>query len=440
MEHFYVDHERPATPAHHPTAGVRILGPEIEHIAALAFPESELVSTRQLPSGQSYNNRIYFLKLRRRDTLEQQDEVVLKVNGHCFGANKVQNEVACLQIVQKICPDIPVPRILGWSEDGIVASFATSFKTSVRALDPLPQVSKMAHGGWILMTRVPGSPMPVAELDDETLARLGRQLGDMLASLRQKVPRQIRCGNIRLPLVDLIIRGILHEGIEVDEPVTSANQYYRLKLLGKIRQLQNSEFLAPNRSLLEPLSHFIFERLPLLDLTSSDSFNPSDNTFVLTHYDLSPRNVLVSRSSRNQLRISGLVDFEFAGFFPPAEEFLNDYISNAGSWPRAFYDAYLACLGERGVPTPARGFDPNTWKRHVWLYTLTGSIAPWDLPGDYSGQELREKVREAEVSAREMLERLLDCPETHVKISIESDGSEASIESDGSEVPIKSEE
>ncbi|KAL6849286.1 hypothetical protein ACO1O0_008822 [Amphichorda felina] len=418
-----LDHGRPSTPPHHPTAGVRILRQEIEHIAHLAFPGFQIVSIRQLPSGKSYNNRIYFLALQPPEggTLSgiSGQQAVLKVNGRFFGANKVQNEVACLQLLQQHCPDIPAPRALAWSEDGNVASFATPFETGVCTLGLPTGMDKIQHGGWVLMSQVPGVPMPVAELDEETLKDLGRQLGDIVASLRQDVPRQNYCGNIRLPLekigrqgaplvdgADLTIRDILPDGIKVDEPITSANQYYRLKLTDKMRELETSNTYAPNRYLLGPLEEFISKTLPQIELTGGDN-GLLPNEFVLTHYDLSPRNVLVSG---NPPRISGLVDFEFAGFFPPVEEFLNDCTANAGNWPPVFYDAYLARLEERGVSTPARGLDPVIWNRSFWLYTLTGSIAPWDLPGSCSDKELRERLREAETEVREML-RNLSSPE-----------------------------
>ncbi|KAJ4202404.1 hypothetical protein NW759_015391 [Fusarium solani] len=416
-------HGRPPTPSHHPTAGVRMLPQEIKAIVSFGLPDYDLVSITQIPSGKSFNNRIYFLKLKHSaskamllpGTLSQPEQVVLKVNGRFFGANKIQNEVSCFQLLQRYCPDIPSPRALAWSEDGHVATYATSYQTRTCSLDMPPGVEKLEHGGWILMSYLPGSPMPTADLSDAILTDLAKQLGDIIVCLRRNIPPQKCCGNIRLPprklgeqcvpVVDgtaLTIRDIIQEGIEVNDPITTANEYYRLRLTDKLRELETSDIYAPNRSLVEPLRAFISEQLPHLELTDGDGI-PSGE-FVLTHYDLSPRNVLVSGRPP---RITGLVDFEFAGFFPPVEEFLNDVINNGGEWPREFYEAYLARLHEKGVATPVRGFDPDVWNRNCWLETLVGSIAPWYLPGGWKGEELQAKLREAEANAREMLERLI---------------------------------
>lgn len=418
-----LERRRPPTPSHHPTAGVRVLRQEIEAIVKFGLPDYDLASITQIPSGMSFNNRIYFLQLKHSvgkasslpGTLCQPEQVVLKVNGRFFGANKIQNEVACFQLLQRYCPGIPSPRALAWSEDGHVATYATSSQTRTRPLDMPSGVERLEHGGWILMSYVPGNPVPIADLNDATLADLAKQLGDIVACLRRDVPPQKRCGNIRLPQggfeeqsvpvadsTTLTIRDIIQEGIEVDEPITTANEYYRVRLTDKLRELETSDTYAPNRSLTETLRAFISEHLPHLELTDGDGIPPGE--FVLTHYDLSPRNVLVSGQPP---RITGLVDFEFAGFFPPVDEFLNDEVNNSGEWPREFYKAYLERLHEKGIATPVRGFDPSVWKRNYWLETLVGSIAPWYLPGGWKGEELQAELREVEANVREMLKRLI---------------------------------
>ncbi|RSL88749.1 hypothetical protein CDV31_016007 [Fusarium ambrosium] len=208
-----------------------------------------------------------------------------------------------------------------------------------------PGVEKPEHGGWILISYVPGSPIPTADLSDAILTSLAKQLGDIV-----------------VPAVDgtaLTIRDIIQEGIEVNNPITTANEYYQLRLTDKLRELETTNTYAPNRSLAETLRAFI-----------SDSF---------WHTTTSPRKVLVTGQPP---RITGLVDFEFAGFFPPVDEFLNDdVVNNGGEWPREFYEAYLERLHEKGVATPVRGFDPDVWNRNCWLETLVGNIAPWYLPG-----------------------------------------------------------
>ncbi|POR39067.1 Uncharacterized protein TPAR_00744 [Tolypocladium paradoxum] len=421
-----LDQARPATPPHHPTAGVRVLREEIENIASCGFPDSELASVTQLPLGKSYNNRIYFLALRHaahktslNPATQPEQDVVLKVNGRFFGAHKVQNEVACLQLLQEHCPDVPTPRALAWSEDGHVATFATPFSTASISLDEALGLNShtLGHGGWILMTRVTGCPIASTDLDEATMKDLAGQLGDIVTSWRRNIPAQAHCGNIRLPhhgvgaggiltvkSSALEIRGILQEGIDVAEPITSANDYYRIKLTDTLRELETSNTYAPNRSLAAPIRALIAQKLPHLELAEPTATGETRaGPCLFTHYDLSPRNVLVSGQPP---RITGLVDFEFAGFFPPVEEFLNDYIGNPGDWPPAVYNAYLERLEQNGIATPLKSLDADTWNLNYWLETLLGRIAPWELPGGHTGPALEAKLRDAGTGARRMLDKL----------------------------------
>ncbi|KAJ3540928.1 hypothetical protein NM208_g4842 [Fusarium decemcellulare] len=407
MEH--LDQDRPTTPPHQPTAGVRILRKEIEIIAGLGFPDHDMISVTQAPFGKSYNNRIYYLQL-RQTTVEKQavQKFVLKVNGRFFGPSKIQNEVSCLRLVQKYCPSVPAPRALAWSEDGHVATFATPFRTESCSIDIPTGLDTLSHGRWILMTRQPGSPLAEADLDDVTIMSIANQLGDIVACWRQSVPTQNCCGNIRLPAPNddetdnkLMIRGALHIGIDAINPVTHINDYYKAKLEKSLARLQTTNSFARSRYLIEPIQGFIRDTLPQLDLGSGRDMDP--NEFVFTHYDLSPRNILISG---HPPRVTGIVDFEFSGFFPAVEEFLNDAISNKRDFPRVFYNTYLEHLRMSGVATPAAEFDSNLWNRNYWLENLALRIAPWDLPGDYRGEELESQLEKAEWDIRDMLEHL----------------------------------
>ncbi|KAI5460597.1 hypothetical protein BGZ63DRAFT_357639 [Mariannaea sp. PMI_226] len=421
------DTQRPLTPRHHPTAGVKIDHDEIETITSYGFPQSELISITELPSGKSFNNRIYFIKLRhctRHSTEAIEQDVVLKVNGRFFGANKIQNEVGCFHLLNEYCPDIPTPRTLAWSGDGSTAIFSTPFASGPYQLQPSPRLQNAAHGGWILMTKLPGDIFDSTSLNFETVVKLGMQLGDIVASWRQKIPIQSHCGNICLPCptnqkagspatasASIKIHGILQEGIHSEDAVGNTNEYYRLKLVNKVHQLESMSVYAPNRSLLRPLKAFISEKLPHLELDDTGGAEK----FVFTHYDLSPRNVLVGGQPP---QILGIIDFEFSGFFPTTEEFLNDYIGNNGDWPRGFYEAYLDSLETKEIVTPKKSMDPKTWKRCYWLETLVSSIAPWYLPGNLNEYELQEELRRSEYSVRQMLERL-NHPEDHWEERIE---------------------
>ncbi len=68
-----------------------------------------------LSRGRSFNNRIYFPQLRlgspdsEGQGLREDLELVLKVNGRYFGADKIQNEVGCLWLLEKYCSRVPAP-------------------------------------------------------------------------------------------------------------------------------------------------------------------------------------------------------------------------------------------------------------------------------------------------------------------------------------------
>ena len=67
---------------------------------------------------------------------------------------------------------------------------------------------------------------------------------------------------------------------------------------------------------------------------------------TFTHHDFSPGNILVT----------GILDFEFAGFFPN-EESTNDAIVYSEDWPEAVYRVFPEELEGLGERTPLRGID-----------------------------------------------------------------------------------
>ena len=391
----------------------------IETIAASIFPHHSM-SYRTLATGKSYNNRIYFLTMVPKTSPGETHECVLKVNGRFFGAPKVQNEVSCLRLLEKFCPDVPAPRIVAWSEDGdegVLASGAALRNYSPTRPDP---GSTRPHNGWILMTKVPGEPIPVSDLDEGTLTRLSRDLADLVSQWRQIVPAQLNCGSLRFhkdydtapvdislgssedrDLLDLVIRGSVGDGLDLKQSLPTLSDYISAKIEDKLQQLETSQTYLPNRELAPLLHSFIAKTLPNLRFTKTIS--PTDRGFIFTHYDLSPRNILVSGSP---LQITGIVDFEFAGFFSPMEEFLNDSVGNDGDWPEAVYSQYLERLKENGLDTPVHGIAKDDWDQAKLLEELIQNIAPWWLPGDYSEDRIKEELEKAKLSVQETLGKL----------------------------------
>ncbi|OAA81984.1 Protein kinase-like domain protein [Akanthomyces lecanii RCEF 1005] len=425
---------RPQTPPHEPRYNVHVAPETIEQLIATAFPQIELLSHSELETNKGYNNRLYFLKVRRRagpgqssvfrGTDAAERELVLKVNGRFFFSDKVQNEVGCLQVLRQHCPDIPTPTVLAWSEDGAAVALASpSAPEEKKHVALLISESDKQHGGWILMSRLPGIPLSACDdLDDATRLDIMRQLAAMAASWRTKVPAQAFVGNIQFhqPTAhaaepdfvitdnagpqpqNLVVRGILVDELRIATPITSVTQQYTLKMEEKLKQLESNDNYTHNRHLAPEIRSFITDTLPQLDAIRQLQGTSSSN-FVFTHYDLSPRNILVSGSPP---KISGIVDFEFAGFFAPVEEFLNDAVGNEGDWPEHLYKAYLRELGARDIATPTAGISVSIWNAVHCLERVVDNIAPWWLPGRYEGAALDEQFAKSATELQENLRKL----------------------------------
>ncbi|KAH8887633.1 hypothetical protein GQ53DRAFT_749703 [Thozetella sp. PMI_491] len=409
---------RSKTPPSHPIYGVYLSDEKIQAIVAAAFPHSKLLSSDQLPRGRSYNNRIYFLKVQLRDSSIQSSpqavELVLKVNGRFFGANKVQNEVSSLWLLEHYCPEVLAPRTWAWSEDGETVIALSEDRRDVQKSTLQSSSAEGSTPGWILMSRAKGLTVSDLDLTPSEWAQIGSQVAGLAATWRERIPRLPMCGGICFgkeavagvelrpgpdpdrPLLQL--KGIIGENLTLNHPVTNAVEYQTVKLSDKLEQLESSETYATNRSSLAPATRdFISNTLPLLDLTKAPSGNGNDG-FYFTHFDLSPRNILVEKTDSGY-SVTGVIDFEFSGFFPALEEFVNDYVDNGGDWPAAAYDAYLSRLAELGVATPAKGIDKKVWEQAHLLGQYLENIAPWWLPGDRNEKQLEEALQKARDTA-----------------------------------------
>ncbi|OAA73799.1 Protein kinase-like domain protein [Cordyceps fumosorosea ARSEF 2679] len=425
---------RPQTPPHEPRYHVHVAQKTIEQLISSAFPGTGLISCSELETNKGYNNRLYFLKVRRlgqssvfRNTDAEKLDLVLKVNGYFFKADKVQNEVGCIQILKKYCPDIPAPTVLAWSEDGVHVCLSNPSGPETKHVSlSIPDEDKR-HGGWILMLRIPGKPLSTCDFHEATRLDIMRQLAGIVASWRANIPAQKYIGNIQFHQLlhdsepdftitensgpgpqDLVVRGILVDELWLTTPITSTVQQYTLKIEQKLEQLDTSSDYAQNRHLAAQIRSFVTNTLPQLDALNPPppQHSSSGGHFVFTHYDLSPRNILVTATAGSPPRISGIVDFEFAGFFPPVEEFLNDAVGNAGDWPEELYGAYLAGLEARGIATPAKGIDAEVWEAARCLEHVADNVAPWWLPGPHTGAVLEEKFARSAAELQENLKKL----------------------------------
>jgi hypothetical protein len=97
----------------------------------------------------------------------------------------------------------------------------------------------------------------------------------------------------------------------------SAADYYADIAHDRILELEKKDVLAPLRSRIESeVSSFITSDLRRLPL-----FQGRAEVATFTHLDLAPHNVLVSQGTSP--KITGILGFELAGFYPLEGEFLN---------------------------------------------------------------------------------------------------------------------
>ncbi|EXA36817.1 hypothetical protein FOVG_12699 [Fusarium oxysporum f. sp. pisi HDV247] len=407
---------RPSTPPHHPNFGVRMSSESINRLVRHVLPDITHIELEALPSLKSFNNRIYYLQCHREsqngNEVAHIDELVVKINGRGFGSEKIQNEVSCLRLLEHFCPEIPAPHAIAWSQDGLTIDTKDAQRGEVKL-----NVMDDSPGGWILMTRVPGKPINLSALSNDDKFHLATQLADHVTNWRRDVPPQSFTGNICFHEMDyqpdvtipssnsaiemqFLIRGMLGEELHCQDGIASLAEYYKLRIENKMKTLQTNETFAPNRDLMQPLQDFIRQVLPTVS-----GLNTKDDLFVFTHYDVSPRNVLVSGQPP---QITGIVDFEFSGFFPPLDEFLNDCIANDGDWPKDMYDVYLKRLESNGIPTPLVGIKKDHWEQMALLEELVEKIAPWWLPGEFQGEQMEQELKKVMSRVEKILKKLGD--------------------------------
>ncbi|KAF4444166.1 hypothetical protein F53441_11224 [Fusarium austroafricanum] len=392
-----------STPPHHPNYGIQLSPISIKSLVQQVLPDATRIDVENLPSLKSYNNRIYYINCFTQDS---DITAVLKVNGRGFGFAKIQNEVSCLRLLETFCPDIPAPRVIAWSQDGL------TIETDRDAKWVKLQAEEENPGGWIFMTRVPGEPIDLSKLDDNDKQNLAVQLADYVRDWRVNVPPQTYGGNlcfepdrsrsdITFPgptgreAANLVIRGMLGDGLEHYEGIATLENYWKLRIQNKLKVLETDNTFASNRSLIASIKSFVDDVLPYIN-----ALKTGEDNFVFTHYDLSPRNVLISGSPP---QITGIVDFEFSGFFPCLDEFLNDYIGNNDDWPKDMHEVYLKRLEENGVQTPLNGIEKEVWTQMSLLEELVQNISPWWLPGECKDDGLKQELDKAKSLVEEIL-------------------------------------
>ena len=118
--------------------------------------------------------------------------------------------------------------------------------------------------------------------------------------------------------------------------------------------------------------------------------------------DFAPRNVLISEDEPSC--ITGLLDVEFAGFFPEEEEFINAVIKQEGDWEERHWEVIMqemARLGETVPPTlevqAGSCFDEVEWRRACAVARVIDRMAPWEVrDGEVGEDDLVKELNQAE--------------------------------------------
>ena len=415
MSHLNKEEKMTATPPHDPTHNVKFTSVKITRILTRVFPERSVKSIEQLRSGDSFNNHIYIVNL-VSSANQVEENVVLKVSGQFFGAAKVQNEVASLYLLERYCPLVPAPRVLAWSGNGVEGEDIQVFKRSGHRKDEnFMEMTTFAHPsnddgsserGWLLLSKRPGRVLDHSDLAGQTGEQIMRDLAHMVSQIRREMPTSECIGNLKWhPITStsqnlhsrssilgngfrIEIEGLLNCFHVPENAICSALQYYQTRLQDQLIKLNTEDVFASKRAAVSAIvKSFLTDRISKLQLTQQSA----PPTF--THYDFSPQNILVSGSPPT---VTGLIDFEFAGFFPPEEEFANNAVCNDGDWPAPAYETFLLELERLGVPTPLKGFPEKSWTEAVLLMKLIEDVAPWFLrEGCMEAEELQRECQKA---------------------------------------------
>lgn len=414
------------TPRSNPNYNVHFSNAKIKAIVSKSLDDidDDEITIEPLPSGKSFNNRIYYVNIDTRlrageenlssdtdtETEEELEKVtsrrtpattsfVLKIIGRGFDERKIQNEISCLLLLEKYCPSLSIPRVLSWSDDGEKVQTRsnpqghTSLHDSFLAgLEGEEDASKESVGqGWMLLSHVPGRVITDKDLEGPNGNSIMRQIAAYVANWRTNMPPGNAIGNVILleqretpppaatlyvrsilPGMDIYIQGRLTGHVQPTKPLVNHLAYVTHRLNSALRKLEEGEIYAHvQKPMTAVVRRFLDHTLPFLRLFANarvpqeslahskgpgQVFIPQKSMF--THYDLSPRNVLVSPNADGVLEVSAILDVEFSGLYPEPEEFANTLVNDAYDWPNESYATFLEELRELDA-VPAGLAQPN---------------------------------------------------------------------------------
>ncbi|CAF0976318.1 unnamed protein product [Adineta steineri] len=282
-----------------------------------------------------YNNLIFFI-----NTQENTQQYVIKIGGRYWNKIKTEAEVKALELLSKHTT-IPVPKILAYSSD----------RNNEFGVE------------WILMTRLSGQNMSIVcktqKLSLNAKKSIIRDLADYISQMHFKIPRFDKIGA-------LMINGQIGTDLNQLGPWSTYEQFIQTRVQAEKKILnEDITFSSVKDSMLDAIDRFEKIQLPIF----------SNLPFVFSHGDLDFQNILISINDLELPRITGIVDWEWAGSFPCSEEYFTsyNYFLDDDKEIRIYF---LNELEKRNILTP-RTIEHFSLLEKINQFVT--NLAPWDL-------------------------------------------------------------
>ena len=283
-----------------------------------------------------YHNLIFFI-----DVNETNERYVLKIAGRYWVSIKIEAEVNALSLLAKHTT-IPTPQVLAYSSD-------PNNEFGVE---------------WILMTRVPGENMlavsEAQELSQEAVKSIIRDLADYVYQMHFAVPHFDQIGGFTPD-------GSIGPNLSKLGPWSSCEQFIRDRVQAEAAVLDEHDIFASIRAAV----HEVIRQFEELTFPSFKNV-----PFVFSHGDLAKQNIMISMDDPEAPRITGILDWEWAGSFPCSDEYFSSYVYFLKNETDETHKYFLDQLEKRHVLTP------RTIEHFPLLqkcYQFINNLAPWEL-------------------------------------------------------------
>ncbi|CAF1254080.1 unnamed protein product [Rotaria sordida] len=212
------------------------------------------------------------------------------------------------------------------------------------------------------MTRTPGKPLRTSTTESDIWPKLSiekqklifDELVEYVTQLHSRIPSSNKIGNYKS-------NGQIGHDSNLQGPWNNYREFFYDQLELKIKTLNEENIFDPVRDdVMKSIKEFQKLNLP--------EFNDLPNVF--THYDLGLQNLTVN----DNYKITGIIDWEWAGSYPVSEEYFHSYkpIVYDNQLKNYLFDQ----LENHTIPTP-RTISRFTLLQN--LYDFLESIVPWYL-------------------------------------------------------------